>query len=349
MTSHKDPIPSLDGLRAVSILLVFISHCNLENLIPGGLGVTLFFFLSGFLITTLLRREFETHGHISLRNFYLRRIFRIWPPFYLVLLTVTALTLLGLLPGHVSGAGLASQLLHFANYNVVWFQHDIPIGTGVYWSLAIEEHFYLLFPVLYLLLNTRGVPPRRQAAILLAICGAILAWRCLLVFGLHAVAARTYYASDTRFDNILYGCVLAIIANPVLDRPIISDNRLKYLFLPAGVGLLLLTLIFRDSTFRETLRYSLQGIAMTPILIAAVRFPEWAMFRWLNYPWVCFLGTISYSLYLVHQTVIITVQEKLPLHPALQGMIAFLVAITITIALYYAVERPFGKLRKRFR
>ncbi|MEI8243458.1 MAG: acyltransferase [bacterium] len=349
MASHKEHIPSLDGLRAVSILLVFVSHCNLEHLVPGGLGVTLFFFLSGFLITTLLRQEFESRGRISLRNFYLRRIFRIWPPFYLVLLVSAALTLLGVLPGHVSCAGLTAQLLHFANYNLIWFQNAIPVGTGVYWSLAIEEHFYLLFPMLYILLCSRGVSVRRQAAILAAICGAILVWRCWLVFGLHVANARTYYASDTRFDNILYGCLLAIAANPVMDRQIVADKWMKYVFFPAGIGLLLVTLLVRNDSFRETLRYSLQGVAMVPILVAAIRFPEWTVFRWLNYRWISFLGVISYSLYLVHQTVIITVQQRLPLHPALQGLIAFLLAISITIALHAAVERPFAKLRKRFR
>ena len=349
MATHKEHIPSLDGLRAVSILLVFVSHCKLEKLVPGGLGVTLFFFLSGFLITTLLRQEFENRGRISLRNFYLRRIFRIWPPFYLVLLASTALTLLGVLSGHVSWAGLASQLLHFANYNLIWLHNDIPVGTGVYWSLAIEEHFYLLFPMLYILLCSRGVSVRRQATILAAICGAILVWRCLLVFGMHVPNPRTYYASDTRFDNILYGCLLAIAANPVMDRPLISDVWMKYLFLPAGFALLLATLLFRNEAFRETLRYTLQGIAMSPILIAAIRFPEWALFRWLNYRWISFLGVVSYSLYLVHQTVIIAVQERLLLHPVFQGLIAFLAAIAITIALHFAVERPFAKLRKRFR
>jgi len=349
MDIRKEHIPSLDGLRAVSIMIVFISHCHLEKLVPGGLGVTLFFFLSGFLITTLLRQEFEKNGRISLRHFYLRRIFRIWPPFYLVLLASVGLTLLGVLPGRFSGAGLAAQFLHFANYNQIWFQNPTPAGTGVYWSLAIEEHFYLLFPMLYILLVTRGVSVRRQALLLAVLCGAILAWRCWLVWGAHVPEARTFFASDTRFDNILYGCLLAIAANPVMDRPRVSDHWMKCLFLPAGVGLLLVTLLFRNLAFRETLRYTLQGIAMAPILIAAVRFSEWSVFRWLNYRWVSFLGVVSYSFYLVHQTVIIAVQQQLQWHPVVQGVVAFLVAIAITLALHFAVERPFAKLRKRFR
>ena len=78
-------IPSLDGIRGLSFLLVFVAHAGLDNYVPGGFGVTIFFFLSGFLITSLLRTEFEKHAAVSLRHFWLRRILRILPPFYLVL------------------------------------------------------------------------------------------------------------------------------------------------------------------------------------------------------------------------------------------------------------------------
>jgi len=78
-------IPSLDGLRAVSFLLVFVGHAGLDRFVPGGLGVTIFFFLSGFLITTLMRNEYERTGGVNLRHFWLRRALRILPPFYLVL------------------------------------------------------------------------------------------------------------------------------------------------------------------------------------------------------------------------------------------------------------------------
>ena len=83
--SNKFHIPSLDGLRAVAICIVFLSHAGLSKIIPGGLGVTIFFFLSGYLITTLLRLEHIKTGKIDLKKFYIRRMLRIWPNFYLVL------------------------------------------------------------------------------------------------------------------------------------------------------------------------------------------------------------------------------------------------------------------------
>src|SRR5258708_26476857 len=91
-------IPSLDGLRAVSFFIVFAAHAGLDRIVPGGFGVTVFFFLSGYLITTLMRMEAEATGHVSLKNFYLRRALRILPPFYIVLLAATALSELYVLP-----------------------------------------------------------------------------------------------------------------------------------------------------------------------------------------------------------------------------------------------------------
>src|SRR5687767_2974535 len=113
-------IPSLDGLRALSFLIVFWAHAGLPFVlkIPGGFGVTVFFFLSGFLITTLIRIESQSTGTVSIRNFYLRRALRILPPFYIVLALSVLLTQAGVLEGALDGKALFAQAAHFANY---WF------------------------------------------------------------------------------------------------------------------------------------------------------------------------------------------------------------------------------------
>src|SRR5271165_2481206 len=97
MSQTSVHFPSLDGLRAVSFLLVFLAHAGLDHQVPGGFGVTTFFFLSGFLITSLMRLEAQS-GSVSLKHFYLRRVFRILPPFYLVLALATVLAVLGVVP-----------------------------------------------------------------------------------------------------------------------------------------------------------------------------------------------------------------------------------------------------------
>jgi peptidoglycan/LPS O-acetylase OafA/YrhL len=342
-------IPSLDGLRAVSFFFVFFAHSGLDKVIPGGFGVTVFFFLSGFLITTLMRIEDRKTGTVSLSGFYLRRVFRILPPFYLTLLTATALCLAGFVPGAPLAARPVSALaLHYGNY---WFaahgSDGVPWGTPVYWSLAVEEHFYLLFPLLYLL--TRRLGGRRQGLLFLGLCGAILAWRAWLVFGAGAPEDRTYLCSDTRFDSILFGCALAVAMNPMVDPPAGSERLWARVLLPAGVGLLLFSFLFRAPWFRESFRYTLQGIGLWPLFVCAMRFPRWAVFRPLNQRHVAFVGVLSYSLYLCHHVAIYTAHARLPgLHPALQAAVALAASLAYAGVMYRLVEKPFARLRKRF-
>jgi peptidoglycan/LPS O-acetylase OafA/YrhL len=113
MTPSKFYIPSLDGMRTIAFLMVFLSHAGAAHIVPGGFGVTVFFFLSGYLITTLLRREYEKNQFINFKHFYLRRIVRIWPSFYLVLFLATILTLIGVLEGEMELPGFLSQVLHY--------------------------------------------------------------------------------------------------------------------------------------------------------------------------------------------------------------------------------------------
>src|SRR5213075_526599 len=101
--------------------------------------------------------------------------------------------------------------------------------------------------------------------------GAILAWRLFLVYATHSPENRTYMASDTRFDSILFGCALALGMNPVLDRMPFTDRTWRRVLLPLGVTLLLVTFVVRDFGFRETVRYTLQGIALVPVFVVAIR------------------------------------------------------------------------------
>jgi peptidoglycan/LPS O-acetylase OafA/YrhL len=356
-------IPSLDGLRAVSFLFVFFAHSGLDlvpdgapgifarlsRLVPGGFGVTVFFFLSGFLITTLLRLEDRKTGSVSLKAFYLRRVLRILPPFYLTLAIATLLALVGFVPGSpLALPPLRALALHYGNY---WFafhpSNGVPWGTPVYWSLAVEEHFYLLFPLLYLL--TRRLGGRRQGVLFLALCGAILAWRCWLVFGAGAPEDRTYLCSDTRFDSILFGCALAVAMNPMVDPPAGGERLWKRVLLPAGIALLLFSFVFRAPWFRESFRYTLQGLGLWPLFVCAMRFPTWLPFRPLNQRHLAFVGVLSYSLYLCHHVAIYTARERLAGAPApLQAAVALAASFAFAYVMYRLVERPFARLRRRF-
>jgi peptidoglycan/LPS O-acetylase OafA/YrhL len=350
MTPSKFYIPSLDGIRTIAFLIVFLSHAGAENIVPGAFGVTVFFFLSGYLITTLLRREYEQNQFINFKHFYLRRFLRIWPGFYLVLFLASILTLTGVLEGEIKLPGFLSQALHYYNYYATFVERSgVAPGSGVYWSLAVEEHFYCLFPFLYISLLKMRVSPQRQMLIIWGICLAILIWRCVLVFGRGAEPNRIIFSSDTRIDSILFGCALAVNGNPVLDTPYGSDRLWKYFVLPAGITVIILSFIGGSIEFDSTLRYTIQGIALHGIFMAAIRFPDWGVFQILNWNWMRFIGLLSYSLYLVHHTVIRAVYLYLPqISVALQGAISMLISLILAYAMYRYIEVPCGKLRKQF-
>jgi peptidoglycan/LPS O-acetylase OafA/YrhL len=347
--SNENPfhIPSLDGIRAVSFLIVFLSHAGLERLVPGGFGVTVFFFLSGYLITTLLRMEAEKSGTIDLRGFYLRRVFRIFPPFYLFLGLFALLHVVHVSPGAASLRATLQQALHFGNYAQAFgMDAGKPIGTKIFWSLAVEEHFYLLFPLAYLALR-RWLSPAKQVAALAAVCAAMLAWRYVLVYGYDVHFYRTFLATDTRADSILFGCMLAIVCNPMLD-PLRFRPRMLVAAALVGAAVLLFTLGYRNDGFRETLRYTLQGFALAPLFVVAIVYHKTKWFAWLNVPAVRYVGVLSYSLYLVHYGAIEIVRVWVKAGPVAQGTIALAISFVAAALVHHYVERPAAQLRKRF-
>ena len=341
-------IPSLDGIRALSFGCVFLAHAGLPG-VPGLFGVTVFFFLSGFLITTLLRRELDKTGRVSLKNFYLRRVLRILPPFYLILAGAALLSAYGISGPHFEWTPLMAQALHYANYWIAFHGFGgFPPGTGVYWSLAVEEHFYLLFPWLFVALHRAGASNGRKVAVLLGLCALSLVWRCILIFVLRAPVDRTSVASDTRFDSILFGCALALYENPMLDKTALSEKIWKYVLLPLAGAVLLLTFALRTDAFRETFRYTLQGLALVPLFVCAMRYPTWGPMRLLNWKPVAFVGTLSYSLYLLHQVVLACITNLQPnWGTAKVALLALLLSGLLAFAIYQAIEKPCAELRRR--
>lgn len=348
-------IPSLDGLRAVAIFIVFLSHAGLSHIVPGLFGVTIFFFLSGYLITTLMRMECERTGTVHLRDFYMRRALCIFPPFYLVLAVIALLSANAWTHGGFSWAAMAAQAGFVSNY---WeIQGGLqPAGTEVMWSLAVEEHFYLLFPLFYLGLR-RVLPDRKhQFVALLFLCGLVLAWRMLLVHGWHVIDAhsgsshhpRTCHGTDTRLDGLLFGCALAVFGNPALDADSSHRRLILWIFLPLSVMTLLLSFVLRDVVFRETWRYTIQGLALMPLFIAVIRYADWLPFRFLNWAWVRQLGVLSYAFYLVHSIVIALVHAHLPTSKLWQGIVAFFLSIALAWLMHSFIEKPCAKLKKRF-
>ena len=355
--SENGEIPSLNGLRAVSISIVLVSHAGYGNVVPGGLGVTIFFFLSGYLITTLLMDERERSGRIDIGKFYLRRAFRLFPPLLVTLVIAYSLVILGLLDGGISWAGVLAQLLYFANYYGLFFDpgNTTAAGTGILWSLAVEEHFYMIYPAVLVGLFALGLSGRRIVAVLAIACLAVLAWRMHLAGLPNFATERTYYSTDTRVDSIVFGCLLALAANPRAATSETSNPFLQQksaiLLAAAAIGLVM-TIVWRDPYFRETFRYSLQGIALMPVFYFAIKGAAYFPFTLLNHPWIARIGVYSYAIYLIHHIVINVIEKDAPQLAAAKPL---LVLVTFLIATLYAaildtfVDGYFRRLRKKFR
>lgn len=345
-------IPSLDGIRALSFLIVFVAHAGLGHLVPGGLGVTIFFFLSGYLITTLLRREYERSQTISIRNFVMRRVLRIFPPLYASLALAVVLTYAGFLPTPFGWKALFFQAIHLTNYYQLFGDGQaMPAGTGVLWSLAVEEHFYLGFPLVALALfhtHRRSSRLTWAAALLVGGCFAVLAWRYFLVTVWHAPNDRTYMATDTRIDSILWGCALAMYGNPMVTNDARLPQRASVVAYGCGALLLAFSLVYREPAFRETGRYTVQGLALLPLFYAAIRYPRWPFHRFLELPVVKYFGVRSYTLYLLHYQMILGVEHVLPqLHGIVRGIIALGLSVGLAELSFRFIERPLADARKR--
>ena len=326
--------------------MVFMAHSGLEHLIPGGLGVTIFFVLSGYLISTLLRVEHASSQRVDLRAFYLRRLLRLMPPLVIITALAGVCAAAGLINGSFTPAGLAAVLLYFGNYFVIATDFaEVPAGIAVVWSLAVEEHFYLVYPPLAAILLRIG-RAGLSAATLLGLCILVLAWRCWLAAH-GAPEDHLTMATDTRVDAILFGCLLAVWKNPWLDPPA-ANARQDALLVVAALALLLFTLVYRDAWFRVTWRYSLQSIAIaTLIYVAVARHHHWTL-RWLNARVLAYVGTISYTVYLSHHVILLAIEKH---WPEWNWMTATAVAMVVTLAIAEpmrrCVEEPCARLRRR--
>jgi peptidoglycan/LPS O-acetylase OafA/YrhL len=343
-------IASLDGIRAVAFFVVFIAHAGVIGGpgFPGHFGLSLFFFLSGYLITTLMRVEYDRSQDVHLGHFYLRRVLRIFPPFYLVLWVTAALIAAGYFVGEVDAFPVLMQSLHLSNYHLIINGHaGYPLGTFAYWSLAVEEHFYLGFPLLYLTMRRRGLTARQQALVLGGICAAVLAWRAVLVVLLDASVNRTYLATDTRIDSILFGCILAVCGNPAFEANRLAKVSVARVLCPIAAVALLVAFVVPGNLFRETVRYTIEGLAIYPLFIAAVAYPGWGLFRILNLGPVRFLGALSYSLYLMHEIAIYNLYDRFPVPRVVEAALALGVSLAASIAIYLLIERPIAQLRRR--
>jgi len=332
----------LDGLRALSIAAVLLAHVNGTRGFPasswwlfagdlGNLGVRCFFVISGFLITHLLLRELRENGSISLKNFYLRRTFRIFPAFYTFLVCVALLSWLGIIVVKTADFGYA------ATYSINFIEKK-SWAVGHLWSLSVEEQFYLLWP---LCLVAAGLSRAKKIAIGTVVLVPIL--RTAAWYWLPEYQGILTKAFPTICDAIATGCLLACYR----DR--LGANERYRAFLSSGWFILVpLAVMLSNSLASHTRPDLLLGQSVRNVGIALC--VDWCLRnsgsrvgKWLNLPPVVWLGTLSYSLYLWQQLFLN--------RGASSGFCAFpqnlILALLCAALSYYAVERPWLKMRAR--
>jgi peptidoglycan/LPS O-acetylase OafA/YrhL len=363
----SDYIPALDGLRAISIGLVVLSHFGFRP-VPGIFGVTIFFFISGFLITGQLLSELNRRDSIVLGLFYVRRALRLFPA--LLVMVAVSVVVFPLLGGHVTGFDVAGALLYLVNYWPLLTGSDFDVGTphgihpfAVLWSLAVEEHYYLIFPMLCLCFGRRAL---RLACVIAALIVLVTVWRLHVAASCVAWGCQPLWvehATDTRVDSILYGALLAtLLASPARAATFAAISGMPAFLV--GVALLLASLVIRDPWFRDTWRFSIQGIGLF-LGVGAVLFgPMLGGCRAvLSSRVMLLLGRWSYSLYLWHWVVKCVASIALPPwawepigNPGIPPMwwlpTVFVPLVAVSLALsaasYYGVERPMIRLRRQF-
>jgi len=267
---------------------------------------------------------------------------------YLLLALNLTLALTGIAPSNLTVGAVVAQFAQLSNYYMLRFgeSHIIP-ATGPLWSLSVEEHFYLIYPLLFIVLQRR-FSQHNAALAMLPICAVVLAWRCYLVYVMGVSGNYTYEATDTRFDSLLFGCIMGLAFNPAIDENTLNfGERVWIAILLASFGLLALCIVIRDEAFRATFRYTIQGIALAPVFFCAIRYSDWPMFRWLNYRWVRRLGIISYSFYLIHLTALAQAANLVRYNHVLTPILGFLMAVAFSTLVYFLVEKPLGKLRRQ--
>jgi len=349
MAARPGQVPSLDGLRAVSIALVLLAHLVNARWFPGGFGVLTFFVISGFLITRLLFAEHKAHDTIALVSFYMRRIIRLYPAVLAYTIIVT-LVFAFWAPRLADWPEPISALLYFANYLFAYDNvHHVTVTMPFthFWSLSIEEQFYIFFPALLLLLRAR---PASVAALAVMACAVPLALRLIGAIQHPELLDTEYFylRTEMRIDSIAFGVLVAALCEMPRGRAL-----LLWLIRPLPMAVAMLALIgcfaWREPLFRETFRYTILASVIAIGMSAVVFSGRYAPVNYLlNAGPVVWIGRLSYSLYVWHLATGLAVKHWLAGAPQLPVAALALAACVAMAALsYYGLEQPLIGLRRR--
>ncbi|ULG72065.1 acyltransferase family protein [Macrococcus brunensis] len=355
MTSTKKDtqyLPGLDGLRAIAVIAIIIFHLN-PKFLPGGfLGVDTFFIISGYLITTILLKEYRETGSVNLFKFYTKRIKRLFPAIWFLLVTLFAYCLLfeqSIL--HQLKKDIIAAFFYVSNWwyifdKVDYFQALEPRPLQHLWSLAIEEQFYIFFPLILLVLLKKF--SRRTAIITFTVLAVISAIWMAVLYHPGMQVSRLYFGTDTRLQTMLLGVLLAFIWPAFrLKREVPPAMRVTI----SAIGIInFVILLISFTQITEATGFLYQGGffilgLITISTIASCVHPGSLLKQLLSLPFLTYIGRLSYSLYLWHFPVIVMVE-----HHFVKGQVpfyAYIIEIALTILFawfsYEFIETPFRR------
>ena len=362
MTNNKSKyLPSIDSLRALAVLAVIIYHVDV-NYLPGGfLGVDLFFVLSGYLISSLIIKEYKKTGSLNLYNFYIRRARRLLPAVYFMITVVLVVMVMfnGVLlkKSHLDAI---FGYIYSSNWWYIFHKLDYFDSFGSQspfkhlWSLAIEEQFYMIFPLLFLLINRKKKDKdgfyKLNRNFLYVILGVILVSLIahIILFDINNIS-RIYFGTDTRAFSLLVGAVGAILY-PIdkLNTKITPQENLVYSVVSLISIAALITIMIYTSEYNTWLYrggFLLVAILGIIIIISSGK-QHTVMAKLLSFKPVVFIGKISYSLYLWHFPVLVLTTPVSEIGKPNIFFVVLRVILTFILAIisYALVETPIRKL-----
>ncbi|MFH4935772.1 acyltransferase family protein [Staphylococcus cohnii] len=350
---HTRYMPGLDGLRAIAVIGIIIYHLNKQWLTGGFLGVDTFFVISGYLITSLLLKEYEETGIINLKNFWVRRFKRLIPAVLTLVFVVVVATLV-LKPEEIVNIkkDAIAAIFYFSNWwyiasDVNYFEQFAFMPLKHLWSLAIEEQFYIVFPILFIFLLL-GLKKYRNVVLIFWIISLISLLVMIIISQPHMSHSRVYFGTDTRLQTMLLGVILAFLWPPfkLKKNP---QKTLTHIIDGIGVfGIFILLLLFCKVNDNSDWIYN-GGFylisAMTLFVIMSAVHPSGYFAKVIGNPIFVIIGKRSYSLYLWHFPVISFVHSYY-VAGQLPNYVYFLdIILTIILAelSYRYIETPFRK------
>lgn len=329
-------VPMLDVVRAIAAFLVVIDHFRLTRGLTGTVGVTIFFALSGYLITGLLLAENRRTGTVSLRGFYRRRFFRIFPAFYVFWGIYIVIMLVE--RQNVPWAQAISSLLYYSNY--YWGITGVAPLMVITWSLSIEEQFYLIWPALFLL--WKNSPRRLMWGTAALICLSFTS-RLVENYILHLDLNYLMYSFEARADSLMIGCLLAITVATGHARRFVNVVAAKSWFLPITLALLIFSGIETlNNTYNIIFRSTIEATFGALLIVQLLALPSRSLWNAFNNPATRYFGTISYSVYLYHGLCRRFVESVLNVRDTYAvAVLGLLSTVIVSTASYCLIEKTF--------